>query len=709
MIRIVLLSAVALPFIVMASSMLPPPPPPSKLSKKELDSYAEEEAKLERKLADELKKEMETLQQERIKVLKSKTEARQKKAAAPPDMLKKQPPQKSKPLLSDFLKLPEKAILTKKIDKSKIEPTRAELRETRKRERELLLAERKREKEEMLEDERLRKVEEELEKSKHTEKIPLFPSPMPKKTSAEDIARAKKEDAERSKQLKQEWKERLEGSDVRVDRENAKRKLQLEKEGAEQHKPSLFAQLLMHAEPTHSEKLPEIYKISAEDIQRAEKADAERKRQIKQEWKEQLSGSDGRIKREDALRAAQLKKESKIPHEPSFIAKLFSHKKPVIREELLKKEQFSKLELDTASMQPKERVPPLPEPVISKSIAEAIEKASKADAERKRQIKQEWKERLSGSFARVRREDKKREVQLKKEAKEHYEPSFIVRLFDSMKGDAPPLDIPPPPFAPEIKHEEEKPFFKTFFKGPIQEAAEKAQSGKRISLGKLKEDAPSKKSTRFLDELFKGPIGMEITIPKAPEIPEEQMKKAFTLIKEEDQKELGRHAEESAITKRMIEKERESLHKELSALTQYLKRGRMADEERKKIVQAKEMMALIDREKEEIVQEEKKSLSEINEAVERIKTDKLTFAPQERVLDKERLITHDSQAVEDIFDRITMARESLMRLDVFKAKRLYQSVMKLYLSLTPEEQAKVYPELMDLYKERHEAEHITEH
>jgi len=225
MIRIVLLSAVALPFIVMASSMLPPPPPPSKLSKKELDSYAEEEAKLERKLADELKKEMETLQQERIKVLKSKTEARQKKAAAPPDMLKKQPPQKSKPLLSDFLKLPEKAILTKKIDKSKIEPTRAELRETRKRERELLLAERKREKEEMLEDERLRKVEEELEKSKHTEKIPLFPSPMPKKTSAEDIARAKKEDAERSKQLKQEWKERLEGSDVRVDRENAKRKL----------------------------------------------------------------------------------------------------------------------------------------------------------------------------------------------------------------------------------------------------------------------------------------------------------------------------------------------------------------------------------------------------------------------------------------------------------------------------------------------------
>lgn len=56
--------------------------------------------------------------------------------------------------------------------------------------------------------------------------------------------------------------------------------------------------------------------------------------------------------------------------------------------------------------------------------------------------------------------------------------------------------------------------------------------------------------------------------------------------------------------------------------------------------------------------------------------------------------------------RIKMARESLMKFDLDGARENYVEAMKVYKRMAPEEQAKVYNEIRDLYYERKSAEQL---
>ncbi|MBI2660278.1 hypothetical protein HYX07_03900 [Candidatus Woesearchaeota archaeon] len=68
-----------------------------------------------------------------------------------------------------------------------------------------------------------------------------------------------------------------------------------------------------------------------------------------------------------------------------------------------------------------------------------------------------------------------------------------------------------------------------------------------------------------------------------------------------------------------------------------------------------------------------------------------------------------SEAGDDISlikSHISRARESLMKFDLESAKKNYIEIMKIYNKISPEQQAKVYREISDLYSERKSAEEL---
>lgn len=68
---------------------------------------------------------------------------------------------------------------------------------------------------------------------------------------------------------------------------------------------------------------------------------------------------------------------------------------------------------------------------------------------------------------------------------------------------------------------------------------------------------------------------------------------------------------------------------------------------------------------------------------------------------------YEKDDVSAIQGRINMARESLMKFDIDGARKSYIEIMKIYRRITPEEQAKVYHEVKDLYFERKSAEQLN--
>lgn len=62
--------------------------------------------------------------------------------------------------------------------------------------------------------------------------------------------------------------------------------------------------------------------------------------------------------------------------------------------------------------------------------------------------------------------------------------------------------------------------------------------------------------------------------------------------------------------------------------------------------------------------------------------------------------------VSSIQSRLNSARDALMRFDLEAAKRNYIEIMKIYNKIKPEEQAKVYHDVKDLYFERKSAEEM---
>lgn len=66
----------------------------------------------------------------------------------------------------------------------------------------------------------------------------------------------------------------------------------------------------------------------------------------------------------------------------------------------------------------------------------------------------------------------------------------------------------------------------------------------------------------------------------------------------------------------------------------------------------------------------------------------------------------EEDGIQAIKSRISKAREELMKFDLEAARKGYIEIMKVYNRISPEEQAKVYQEIRDLYYERKSAEEL---
>ena len=107
---------------------------------------------------------------------------------------------------------------------------------------------------------------------------------------------------------------------------------------------------------------------------------------------------------------------------------------------------------------------------------------------------------------------------------------------------------------------------------------------------------------------------------------------------------------------------------------------------------------------------------EIKSAIEKIKERekpslfKRLFAKKEKTEEKpEDYFMPEIAAVNDVStiqNNINRAREALMKFDLETAKRNYVEIMRVYNNIKPEEQAKVYHDIRDLYFERKSAEEL---
>jgi len=105
---------------------------------------------------------------------------------------------------------------------------------------------------------------------------------------------------------------------------------------------------------------------------------------------------------------------------------------------------------------------------------------------------------------------------------------------------------------------------------------------------------------------------------------------------------------------------------------------------------------------------------EIKSAIDNIKGQKTSFfkrffAKKEAEKESEVQLLPDASGTNDISkiqESISKAREALMRFDLETARKNYVEVMKLYNKIGPEDKAKVYHDINDLYFERKSAEDL---
>lgn len=107
---------------------------------------------------------------------------------------------------------------------------------------------------------------------------------------------------------------------------------------------------------------------------------------------------------------------------------------------------------------------------------------------------------------------------------------------------------------------------------------------------------------------------------------------------------------------------------------------------------------------------------EIKSAIEKIKKQERTsflkklFAKKEKIEEKpeEHLIPESGEVdeISVIQSNIKNAREALMKFDLGTAKKNYIEIMKIYNKIKPQQQAKVYYDIRDLYFERKSAEEL---
>ena len=114
-------------------------------------------------------------------------------------------------------------------------------------------------------------------------------------------------------------------------------------------------------------------------------------------------------------------------------------------------------------------------------------------------------------------------------------------------------------------------------------------------------------------------------------------------------------------------------------------------------------------------QEVANAKEEIKSAIEKIKIKerhsllKNLFARKEKQQKEAKRLVLEPKGIDDISiiqDKINEARQALMKLDLGYAKKKYLEIMQLYNKIRPEEQAKVYYDIKDIYSERKSAEKL---
>ena len=289
-------------------------------------------------------------------------------------------------------------------------------------------------------------------------------------------------------------------------------------------------------------------------------------------------------------------------------------------------------------------------------------------------------------------------------------------LFFKQKQKSDEILPPPPPF-PTMEFEEEKPKFfdevitpkkaETFpeeeeFSSLVEDLErgakqKKPQAIKKISLKKKlkpKQKIP-KIMPRQLKKLAKvkqikkiktSPEKIKKVIQKSkPKLPELEEDFKFKDIDFELPKELEEHKGEIELPETLEEFGMDSFGQELKQETKKPKEILEAEEEIKSAI-------------EQIKKQEKPSL--FKRFFERKKAEEMPEQEGQLIQDRE------TNGISRIQNSINKARDALMKFDLEAAKKSYIEIMRIYNNLNPEDKAKVYNEIKELYSERKSAEEL---
>ena len=310
-------------------------------------------------------------------------------------------------------------------------------------------------------------------------------------------------------------------------------------------------------------------------------------------------------------------------------------------------------------------------------------------------------------------------------------------LFSKLRSKEDELLPPPPPF-PSMEIEEEKEAVSAEIKPKKAKDKDFEDLFKEVESLKSKKETVTKKPKKIeLKKILvkKSPIRKIIAVRQLKEKKLPIKKIALPKIKVKKTLPLKKPKAERITTKQLrpisIKPKKEKLEDLDFILPQNEKDFELPDELKQEETELPDALEELDIDKEfgtgmddfgkEI--EDRTKPKEILEAEEEIKSAIEKIKEREKPSFFKRLLTRkeiteekpeerfmpEIAAVDDVSriqNSINRAREALMKFDLETAKRNYIGIMKAYNSLKPEEQAKVYHDIRELYFERKSAEEL---
>src|SRR3989338_2761993 len=234
------------------------------------------------------------------------------------------------------------------------------------------------------------------------------------------------------------------------------------------------------------------------------------------------------------------------------------------------------------------------------------------------------------------------------------------------------------------------------------------------------------KSKKY-DEILPPPPPMDMEPGEKPKLFDEVIKpkKAENFPEQEEFSKLVKEIEESSAPKRQIKKGKVSV-KAIKSVQQKIPvkqiKGKKLPFKKPKIAKKAEAIGLdkdfdLKNFGKELWQEAEKpreiseAEEEIKSAIEKIKAHekpsffRKLFAKRKKEGEMpERQMELPSDKISAIHGKVNEARQALMEFDLEKARKSYIEAMNLYNRINPEEQAKVYHDIKEIYLERKSAE-----